>query len=121
MIFVFGGAYQGKTEFIIDNFASEKDIFVCKNNIDFSYKVLKLDKFFLHLIENDILPSDYIKNNLSLFKDKIICITDISCGVVSIDKKERLLREEVSRCMVMFSKNADEVYRIMCGISIKMK
>lgn len=122
MIFVFGGAYQGKTDFVKEKFGIvDEDICVASNEIDFCCKVLKLDKFFVYLLDNNIEPSQYIKDNIHLFEDKIICVTDISCGVVSIDEKVRKLREEVSRCMVMLAKQSVEVYRVCCGISVKIK
>lgn len=122
MIFVFGGAYQGKTDFVKEKFeVKDDDICVVGSEIDFSCKVLKMDKFFVHLMDNDIEPSEYVKENIYLFENKIVCMTDISCGVVSVDEKVRKLREEVSRCMVIFAKQSTEMYRICCGISTKIK
>lgn len=122
MIFVFGGAYQGKTDFIKENFnVEDNDIYTSVDEVDFSYKVIKMDKFFSHLLKNGILPTDYLKENIALFQDKIVCMTDVSCGVVSVDKETRLLREEVSRCMVIFSKHSDKVFRVCCGIGMQVK
>lgn len=122
MIFVFGGAYQGKTDFVKEKFGvTDDDICAVGSEIDFGCKVLKLDSFFRYLLDNNIQPSEYVQENIELFEDKIICMTDISCGVVSIDGKVRELREEVSRCMVVFAKRSKEVYRVYCGIPVKIK
>lgn len=122
MIFVFGGCYQGKTDFIKEKFiVNEKDIYYCKNDVNFSYKVLNLDDYIPYLVDNDVLVSKYIEENINLFKDKIIFMTDTSCGVVPVDTRLRKIREEVSRVMVLFSKNSNEVYRVHCGISVKLK
>ena len=92
------------------------------DGIDFSKKVIYgLDKYLLCLIKNNQLPTEYIKDNLEKFDGKIIVMNDVSCGVVPVDKHLRLWREEVGRCMVIFAKKSEEVYRIYCGIDTRIK
>ena len=123
MILIFGGSYQGKLDFAQEQFNIRKqDCYDCLHTVDFSYPVLyNLDKYIFHLIENDICPTDFISNNLENFQDKIVILTDISCGVVPTDTVLRQWREEVGRCMVIFSKRSDEVYRVYCGLATKLK
>lgn len=50
MILYFGGAYNGKLEYVKEKYnLTDKDIFYCnKDNIDFNKKVISgLDKFIL--------------------------------------------------------------------------
>lgn len=123
MILIFGGSYQGKLDLAKEKFnITHQDCYDCTFAVDFSYKVLyNLDKYIFHLIENDIHPTDFVLNNLNRFQDKIVILTDNSCGVVPTDAVLRQWREEVGRCMVIFSQNSDEVYRVYCGLSTKLK
>ena len=125
MVLIFGGAYQGKLEYTIQNYKiQENEIFYCDDSkeIDFSRKVVYgLDRLILDLIKDGADPLEYINKNLDKFKDKIIICTDISCGVVPTDPLMRQWREAVGRCMALLSCNAERVVRIFCGIGTVIK
>lgn len=124
MVLVFGGAYNGKLDFVKEKFnVNEDDIFYCGvNEIDFSKKVIcGLHKFTYNNILKDISSLQYIKENINLFKDKIIISDEISSGIVPLKKKERMWREETGRCLQYLSKEASCVYRIFCGIPTIIK
>ena len=124
MVLVFGGAYNGKLDFVKEQFnVSEDDIFYCGvNEIDFSKKVIcGLHKFTYNNILKDISSLQYIKENINLFKDKIIISDDISSGIVPLKKEDRMWREETGRCLQYLSKESLYVYRIFCGIPTIIK
>ena len=124
MVLVFGGAYNGKLDFVKEKFSiNEDDIFYCGvNEIDFSKKVIcGLHKFTYNNILKDISSLQYIKENINLFKDKIIISDEISSGIVPLKKEERMWREETGRCLQYLSKEASCVYRIFCGIPTIIK
>jgi hypothetical protein len=125
MILVFGGAYQGKLEYVIRNYGIQEDnIFYCEESkeIDFSRRVVYgLDKLILNLIKGGADPLEYINNSLDEFNDKIIICTDISGGVVPMDPVMRKWREAVGRCMALLAGRAERVVRIFCGIGTVIK
>lgn len=125
MILVFGGAYQGKLEYVLNNLSKSKTVFDCSVgtiDIDFNCEVINNFHFFiLNSIKNKIDINKYIVENIENLKDKIIITDDISCGVVPIDKEDRLWREIHGKSMTKLSKNADEVYRVFCGLGIQIK
>ena len=124
MVLVFGGAYNGKLDFVKDKFnINEDDIFYCGlNEIDFSKKVIcGFHKFTYNNILNDINSIQYIKENIDLFKDKIIISDEISSGVVPLKKEDRMWREETGRCLQYLSKESSCVYRVFCGIPTIIK
>lgn len=126
MVIVIGGAYQGKLDYVKQEFfLSENDIFFCKENLptlDFSKKVLYcIDKFVLACIENDIDPLNYIFDNIEKLEDKIIVCNDISCGIVPIKYNERLLRDFTGKIMAYLNKKSDKVVRLFCGIPMNIK
>ena len=78
MILVFGGAFNGKLGFVKEEFeVSEEDIFYCnEDKINFSKKVIcGLHKFTYFNVTKEKSSIEFIKNNIKLFKNKIIiCI-----------------------------------------------
>ncbi|WP_195953222.1 bifunctional adenosylcobinamide kinase/adenosylcobinamide-phosphate guanylyltransferase [Clostridium saudiense] len=124
MILVFGGAYNGKKDFIKEKFnINEEDIFYCSDDeIDFSKKVIcGLHKFTYNNTLKNKSSLEYIKENINLFKDKIIISDEISSGIVPLKKEDRMWREETGRCLQYLSKESSCVYRVFCGISTIIK
>ena len=124
MILVFGGAYNGKNDFVKEKFNINEDhIFYCKDDtIDFSKKVIcGLHKFTYNNVLKNINSLDYIKNNINLFEGKIIICDEISSGIVPLKKEERMWREETGRCLQYLSKESSCIYRIFCGIPTIIK
>ena len=69
MVLVFGGAYNGKLDFVKEQFnVSEDDIFYCGvNEIDFSKKVIcGLHKFTYNNTLKNKSSLEYIKENINL-------------------------------------------------------
>ncbi len=108
MRLVIGGAYQGKKDFVSENFANA-DVFE------------DMHLFALDLIKKDIDVQEYFKTNIKDFENKTIICDDISCGLVPIDKTERKWREDLGRTLVFITKNCDEVYRVFAGIGTRLK
>ena len=124
MVLVFGGAYNGKLDFVKEKFSiNEDDIFYCGvNEIDFSKKVIcGFHRFRYENILKDINSLQYIKENINFFKDKIIISDEISSGIVPLKKEDRMWREETGRCLQYLSKESSCVYRIFCGIPTIIK
>ncbi|WP_294129613.1 bifunctional adenosylcobinamide kinase/adenosylcobinamide-phosphate guanylyltransferase [uncultured Clostridium sp.] len=124
MVLVFGGAYNGKLDFVKEKFSiNEDDIFYCGvNEIDFSKKVIcGFHRFTYENILKDINSLQYIKENINFFKDKIIISDEISSGIVPLKKEDRMWREETGRCLQYLSKESSCVYRIFCGIPTIIK
>ncbi|MCL2704243.1 MAG: bifunctional adenosylcobinamide kinase/adenosylcobinamide-phosphate guanylyltransferase [Defluviitaleaceae bacterium] len=108
MILVFGGAYQGKTEYACERYAGMEII------TEFHLKVLEMVKNGIDAVEN-------IKISLPEYADKVIICDDISCGVVPVDAAARKWREELGRVLAILSKESDEVVRMFCGIPTRLK
>lgn len=53
--------------------------------------------------------------------DAIIICNEIGCGIVPLDKTERLYRELTGRILVKLASKAEKVVRITCGIPQRIK
>ena len=125
MVLIFGGSYQGKLEFAKEKFSvTDEDIFVCtqENQIDWSKKVLcDMDQAFLRHVREGKESREVIAEHLDELKDKILIVNDISQGIVPMERELRDWREMTGRAMLYLSKEADEVYRVFCGLGSKIK
>jgi len=124
MILIFGGAYNGKLEFVKEKYdLNNEEIFFCTNeNLNFKKKVLcGLHIFTKACILNNINPLEILENNMDILKDKIIVCDEINSGIVPIDKLDRAWREETGRVLQLLSKNSSSVYRMFFGIQEQLK
>ena len=125
MVLIFGGSYQGKLDFAKENFGvSDEDIFVCtqENEIDWSKKVIyNADQAFLRHVRDGKESRDVLAEHLDELKESIIIVNDISQCIVPMEREQRDWREMTGRAMLYISKQADEVYRVFCGLGSKIK
>lgn len=83
----------------------------------------------LHLIIKRLLDGgcnaeDVERKIMQLAEDApnaIIICNEIGCGIVPLDKAERLYRELTGRILVKLASNAEKVVRITCGIPQRIK
>ncbi len=125
MILIFGGSYQGKLDFAKENFGiSDTDVFLCtqENEIDWSKKVIyNADQAFLRHVREGKESREVLAEHLDQLKDSIIIVNDISQGIVPMERELRDWREMTGRAMLYLSKEANEVYRVFCGLGSKIK
>ena len=121
MIFVFGGAYQGKREFAESTFGIKEGE---ERLID------NLDEWIRNLVEDgrdsdagvDALIVDIEKQEQELNGEEVVIImNDVSQGLVPMDAVDRAYREANGRAMIKLAKTASAVYRVFCGIGTKIK
>lgn len=55
-----------------------------------------------------------------LHKQAVIC-DEIGCGVVPMERSERDRREAVGRLCCALAQEADQVYRVFCGMAQQIK
>lgn len=125
MILIFGGAYQGKLEYALDNFnMTEKDVFHCKEAavLDLSFKVISnLENFVMGCVKEGKEAKDLLLEYGEALEDKIIIVTDISQGIVPMDPVQRCWREMVGRTMLYLGGRAEKVIRVFCGLGQEIK
>jgi len=109
LILVIGGAFQGKYEFVKNKFKTSDD----KIFDDFH---VKIKECFLSGKNGGELLDEIFNGGF-----EVIISNEIGCGIVPIYKEERLWREEVGRTLCSAAKMCGEVWRVSCGIGIKIK
>lgn len=125
MILIFGGTYQGKTEYAKEHWDfNESDIFYCeeKLSIDLSKKVIVgLDRFIFACTCEGSEAKDVLKAYDEPLTDKIFIVDDVSQGIVPMDPDRRAWREAVGRTLLWLGSESDEVHRVFCGLGQRLK
>lgn len=120
MIFVYGGAYQGKLDFVKGKYnIKDSNIQFCQESteLDFSKKVfVNLNNFVRACVKNNLEAREILEKSKDLWADSIFVMTEISSGIVPMDSFERAYREAVGRTSIYLGKNAESVVRLFCGI-----
>ena len=112
MIFVTGGFAQGKMRFVEEHILPGiKDAVV-------------IDHLHLRIREAILKGEDagLIVDALTCScGDAIVICDEIGSGIVPLDEKERLIRETTGRIACDIAAKAKEVYRVVCGIGVRIK
>ena len=132
MILITGGAYQGKLAWACRKWALDPagpEVWNGSEGMpsesDWSHiRVVN----GLHQIIRNILDDEQA---LALLKEKLLAVPDASgrivltdelgCGLVPISAEERKWRETTGRFCEALAKEADEVYRVSCGLAQKLR
>jgi adenosyl cobinamide kinase/adenosyl cobinamide phosphate guanylyltransferase len=119
VVFITGGAYQGKEAFAAEKYGvGEDEIRACTEDgePDWSSRcVTHLERYVWYCVKNGLTPEDRFRDDAVLTGD------DIFCGVVPIDVTERAWREETGRFYSRVSSRADKVWRVFCGLPLELK
>ncbi len=120
MVFIIGGAYQGKLDFAKERFGiTEAEVFRCNSGeIDFSRRcIYKLEEFAV--CHED--PVGYFRSHRDVWQDHILIMQDIFCGVVPMGAENRAWRQKGGRLAQYLSAEADQVSRVFCGLEQRLK
>lgn len=110
MILVIGGFSQGKLAFVKSEF-----------NIDDKKVFNKFNDWVRSVIKNGDNPVDATNKLIDENPDLIIISDEIGNGIVPMEKEERDFRDTIGGIQIMLAKQAEEVYRVTCGIGQKIK
>lgn len=115
LIFVVGGAGQDKREMTRRKFPGA---YVAP---------LFSDRVRQALAENRD-PEEMTRGYLTLMRERLnsekvlaVVSDEVGCGIVPMDKEERIFREANGRVNCLLAEEADEVYRVVAGMFLKIK
>jgi hypothetical protein len=113
MIFVTGGFAQGKLDFARETLGVKNFNDGCFGEADCVYNLA------------DMVDGENFENDLNTYIDAhphcVIICNEVGGGIVPMEKSEREHREKVGRVSCMLAKRADAVYRVVCGIGMRIK
>lgn len=118
MIFIFGGAYQGKLTYALENLGV-KTVSDCTDGScpDFTKDaVYGIEGFVLEAVRRGEDAGMFFRERRDQWADRVLICRDVSRGVVPADPLIRKYREENGRLMAYLAGEAEQVIRVFCGI-----
>ena len=115
MILVFGGMYQGKTEFA-RGLIKDRGFAAPLNEPvpDFSAEIADA-------MDRGEDPDAYVESRIPELRGRVVLMNDYSQGLVPMGPEQRAFREACGRAMIKLAQESDEVYRVFCGIGSRLK
>lgn len=113
MVFIVGGAYQGKSEY-------------AKKYINEGYQIIyDYNLIVKEQLNNRKDPIDELEKLLEDLKDRldriVVVSDDLGSGLVPMGKELREYREMSGRVNCILAKRSEEVIRVISGIGTKIK
>lgn len=133
-ILVVGGAFQGKGDFVKHQYKIKKQDMVC--SLPMLMEAIEDERYpivinGLHAIIGEAVRKQedigfftaWLQKDYGGFWEGswIIISDEIGCGVVPVSKEERQIREQTGRLLCKISAQADQVFRVICGIPTQIK
>ena len=123
MILIVGGTVQGKLNYALSTYRKTLDD-VADNAADAHHKAI-FNHFHLY-VRNQLAQGSTdltaeLEALLTANPDISILCDEIGCGVVPIDRFERIYRETTGRLCCMLAARAERVERVFCGIATTIK
>lgn len=125
MILIIGGYNQGKTDYAKKYFGlNETEIIEASQPINklINAKCIRyFEKFVSNAIDNNENSEELTLKLISENSDAVIIMTEIGCGIIPIEKSERIYREYVGKVGCLLAERAEKVIRLICGIPTVIK
>ena len=127
MRLVIGGYAQGKLDYVLCKYQLQGFMVwdgTLPKDKELQTKTVVINHFH-HWVKKRIQeggrPEEEILIFLKSCKDCIIICDEIGNGIVPMEAFERQYRERVGRILIQLAGEAQEVWRILCGIGQKIK
>lgn len=126
MDLIIGGAYQGKKHFAFEQFGIEESALidgrVCEyEDLKHAKGIHHFQDYIKRLLCGEREPMAYILEQVEMNQEAVILCNELGCGLVPMDAFDRRYREMVGRIQCEIAKRANSVYRVYCGIGVKIK
>lgn len=146
MKLIIGGAYQGKLAYAKDRYkitegwidgscCGEDELWSCRGICHFHEYVRRmLEEKYAKAGENGIQPQALltavnIEEEAARFAHRlyqhnpgiVVISNELGCGVVPVERFDRMWRELTGRICVCLAEYSEEVIRVVCGLGITLK
>jgi len=122
-----GGSSQGKLSYVLSkkNIEHKEEIIaegsLCTEEELYTKKIINhFHAFIKRLLEEGRDIEEFTKKLLEKNTNVIILCNEVGYGIVPMEKKDRIYREEVGRCLCRLAKEAVVFERIVCGFGMRL-
>ena len=120
------GAFQGKKAFAVKKLCISPDRFADGKDCAFEeiYErpaILHFHEYVRRMLEKGLDSSSLVDEVWRRNPEIVIVCSELGCGVVPTDAFDRTYRESVGRLCTHAAELSEEVYRVVCGIGMRIK
>lgn len=132
MKLIIGGAFQGKRDFafhlvekepgralLADGETDSLDQALCCDILCGFQEYVR--RFFIEEADGDRKLREFIDCLIKENPGVIVTANELGCGIVPIEKNDRILRERSGDACQFLAGFSDEVYRVVCGLPVLIK
>ena len=117
-----GGAWQGKCRLVMKSENISEDEIVGPEDLPDGKKALAAYHLRIQKqLKQGMDPVRELERLYEQLPDIILICDEVGAGVIPMEKEKEQYREAVGRCLCRAAELADEVYRVVCGIGIRIK
>lgn len=120
MILFVGGRASGKVDAAKELLSIEPQEVTAKQALT-TPAINHLENIIEALLENEQSVPDFLTRLINENPSAIILCDEVGSGIVPLNRKDRVLREEIGKACCYLQKHSTAVYRVVCGIAIKIK
>lgn len=124
MILVIGGAFQGKRQFARELCGLEEwtDGQSCREEeLDTCGGMIHFHEYIRNRLAEGQDCAGLAKRVARMNPGVVLISNELGCGVVPVDPFDRRYRETVGRVCTGLAAEAEAVYRVVCGIGVRIK
>lgn len=126
MILIVGGAFQGKKKFAETLTGLTEEAFAVGRTCAFADVFEKQAVCAFHILVRRLMeagedPFQFAERLEKQQPQMVIVSSEIGYGVVPMEAADRLYRETVGRVCTRIAASADAVYRVVCGVGMRIK
>ena len=139
MILIIGGACQGKKKFAQELSGMDEPAFSsnmadgaddCPEDAWKKRFLIGFHQWIRRTLEEGKDPEEFVRqvikagmytSGIRFYWTEIVTMDEVGCGIVPIERAERDYREAAGRAGQMLAGHARQVYRVVCGIPVKIK
>lgn len=136
MIVITGGKYQGKLKCVYEVYdCTEEDVFdfakinsreYAEGGMDYrTRKVWVNVQEYVRMLAlsgtEEFQLEKMVKKLIENNNPEVLVISEVGAGVIPLDAKDVIFREVTGRLAVLYADKAEEVYRVICGLTVRLK
>jgi adenosyl cobinamide kinase/adenosyl cobinamide phosphate guanylyltransferase len=122
MILVIGGAGQGKLAYALDKWGiSAAEVANDFKNAENARIFCDFQQAVQKTVAAGEDPAEKLEILLTRNPGLIVLCDEVGCGVVPMDREERVWRETVGRLCCRMAGQAERVDRVFCGLAMRLK
>ena len=128
MVLITGGAWQGKQEFavnLIEKCGGEVRLadgaFASWEQLVQATLITNFHMWVHRLLAEGSDAAAQSRQLVQKNPNAVITVNELGCGIVPVEPFDRTWRESTGRICCELAKQAEAVYRVSCGIGVKIK